>query len=101
MFKKRSNKDTSSVKVESLAIWDEDDECGIIDPVKEPFSKLDMKWEVGADPLPASDSWAIFWVLGELRRLLKLEFSSSSLDVKSSILSFRVEICSDSCEIAP
>nr|GMD29533.1 hypothetical protein Iba_chr08fCG4030 [Ipomoea batatas] len=48
--------DTSSVKVESLAIWEKDDECGIIDPVKEPFSKLDMKWEVGADPLPVSDS---------------------------------------------
>lgn len=40
---KETTNNTSSSKDDSFANWEEDEELGIIDPVKDPFPKPDMK----------------------------------------------------------
>lgn len=54
VLKDETQKHTSSISGESLANWEEDEEWGIKEPVKDPFPKPVIKRDVGPDPLQAS-----------------------------------------------
>jgi hypothetical protein len=92
---------TSSIKGESLASWEEDDEWGIMEFVKQPLSRPEMKYEVGADPLQTSVWIDKLCCVGEFLLQLNFELSSSIRLVNSSILSLRDDICSESRVINP
>ena len=50
---------TSSINgIISLANWEDEDERGIIEFVKQPLSRPEMKYEVGAEPLQTS-AWRV------------------------------------------
>ena len=92
---------TSSISGESLANWEDEDECGIMEFVKQPLSRLEMKYEVGAEPLQTSAWTVMLCCVGEFLLQLSFEFSSSIRFVNSSILSFSDDICSESWVINP
>lgn len=83
---------TSSIRGESLFSWVEEDELGKMVPLP----KLDTKTDVGTEPLQASFWRAKFCWLTEVFCELNFELSSLIRELNSSILSFRVDICSDS-----
>ena len=64
--------------------------------VKQPLSRLEMKYEVGAEPLHTSAWTVMLCCVGEFLLQLSFEFSSSIRFVNSSILSFSDDICSES-----
>lgn len=92
---------TSSRSGFSLARWEEDEELGKIEPLKEPFPKPATNIEVGAEPLQPSAWTAKFCWLEEALPVTIFEFNSSTRDIKSSIRSLSVEICSQSWLMTP
>ena len=88
---------TSSINGDSFESWFDDDEWGI----RVPLPNWETKRFVGAEPLRVSLGSAKFCWLGEDFISVTFELSSSTRQVNSSILSFNVDICSDSWSIAP
>lgn len=87
---------TSSMKADSLANWEDEEELGRSEPLNIPLPTPETRREDGAVALQASACNAKFCWLADTFLIETFEFSSSIREVNSSMRSFSVEICSDS-----